>query len=260
MEQFKQVFTKHAKISRDNSNVVFVTLTFNRAKFLNNIYVWHYLSEYVNDYLSNLNKKLKKHDNKIIFFIKTYEIHKDYFPHVHMILLLKRPIRTFFWRNKKRIAMKRKLEWNKGFVDVFAPNNTKHICNYLTKYITKNYFSNQSLKINKSIEENKPLEDKSDTLLSILWLFRKFTISHSRLDNNLKNDIKQINVTQSPTKRFIGLIIIDYSISLLEFIQKHYKLKEIIHFEIEKNTKYIKINNLYVEYNINYADLLARGG
>jgi len=148
-------------------------------------------------------------------------------------------------------VIKKKLEWNKGFTDIFAPNNVSHVCNYLTKYITKNYFS----------DYNKPLkEDKSNILLTILWLFRKHTISHSRLDkifdNNLKNDIKQINVTQSPTKRFIGLIIIDYSISLLEFLKKHYKKQEIIKFEINKNQKYIIVKNLKIEYNINLNDLI----
>jgi len=107
MEQFKQVFIKHAKINRDHSNVIFITLTFDRSKFMNNIYVWTYLSNYINDYLSNLNKKLKKHNNKIIFFVKTYEIHKDYFPHVHILLLLKRPIKTFLWKGKKRIQAKK---------------------------------------------------------------------------------------------------------------------------------------------------------
>jgi len=264
MEQLKQVFIKHAKINRDYSNVIFVTLTFNRSKFLNPVYTWVYLSEYVNDYISNLNKKLKKYNNKIILFVKTYELHRDYYPHVHMILLLKNPIRTFFWKNKKRIAIKKKkMEWNKGFTDVFAPNNPRHICNYLTKYITKNYF-NQSLKTNKSdlsIEKNnKTLEDKSNTLLCILWLFRKHTISHSRRLDNLNHNIKQINVTPSPTKKFIGLIIIDYSITFLTFIQKNYKIKEIEYFEIEKNQKYIIIKNTYVQHNINYSDMLARGG
>jgi len=260
IEKIKRIL-ENVKINRDYSNVIFITLTFNRSKFLNPVYVWHYLSDYVNDYMSNLNKKLKKYNNKIAFFVKIYELHRDYFPHVHILLLLKNPIKTFFWKNKKRIVMKRKLEWDKGFTDVFAPNNYADICNYLTKYITKNYFSNQpNLTMNKSTESieknNKPLEeDKSDTLLSILWLFRKFTISHSRL--RLDKNNKQINVNPLPTVTFIGLIIIDYSITFLQFIQKNYKIKEIEYFEILKNQKYIIIKNIYVEYNIVINDLLA---
>lgn len=51
------------EITRDKSNIiVFLTLTFNRSRFLNNVYAWKFVSDYVNDFLENLKKKLKKRE------------------------------------------------------------------------------------------------------------------------------------------------------------------------------------------------------
>ena len=249
-----QDLLKKNRINREKSNIAFITLTFDRNKFLNNVYAWYYLSDYVNDYLENLKKKLRKKGNDIEFFIKTYEYHKDYFPHVHIILKLKNPLRTFMYNGKKRFASKRKLfEWNYGFADAEAPKNVKHAISYLVKYCVKNYFSEE---IENDQDTNKNKEEingiklvKSDILLTILWLFRKFTISHTRL----RLDVNNSELTYSENLlKFKGLIIIDYNISFLKFIQSWYKIHEVLYFKKHPDEDFIEINGdmIRVDYQV----------
>jgi hypothetical protein len=237
---------KKNRINREKSNIAFITLTFDRNKFLNNIYAWNYLSDYVNDYLENLKKKLRKKGNDIEFFIKTYEYHKDYFPHVHLILKLKKPLKTFMYKGKKRFALKRKIfEWNYGFTDAEAPKNVKHALSYLVKYCVKNYFRNYEEITNEQDTNKEEINgiklNKNDILLTILWLFRKFTISHTRLS---RLDFKECKLTYSEKiYTFKGLIIIKYTIQFQEFIKEWYKIHELIYFKIHANKKIIEIEN-----------------
>jgi len=238
---------KKGKINRNHSNIVFLTLTFNRNFFMNNIYVWQFVSHYVNDFLENLKKKLRRRNNGIEFFIKTYEYHKDYFPHVHLILKLKRPLKTFMYKGKKRFALKRRLfEWSYGYTDAEAPKNIKHALSYLVKYCVKNYFGYYSdfeneKDMNNKEEINGIKLNKNDILLTILWLFRKFTISHTRLS---RLDFTERELTYSENiYKFKGLIIITYPIQFLEFLREWYKLHELLYFKIYVNEKIIEIEN-----------------
>jgi hypothetical protein len=245
---------------RDKSDIVFLTLTFDRLKFLNNIYAWKFVSHYVNDFIENLKKKLRKRNNDIEFFLKTYEYHKDYFPHVHLILKLKNPLKTFMWKGKKRFALKRKIfEWGYGFTDAFAPHHGDHIIGYLVKYCVKNYFGNY-LNFENEQDTNKNKEkingiylDKSDILLSILWLFRLFTISHTRLNRLDYNKSELTYDLQIYT--FKGLIIINYPIQFLEFIKEWYKIHEVIYFKIHANEKIIEIENDMFSLNKNNVEI-----
>jgi hypothetical protein len=243
-----QDILKKNRINRGKSNIVFLTLTFDRNRFLNNIYVWNYLSDYINDFLENLKKKLRKKGNDIEFFIKTYEYHKkDYFPHVHIIMLLNKPLVTFHHKGKIRFASKRRLfEWQYGFTDAEAPKNVKHTLGYLVKYCVKNYFKNYDeienvQDANENKEEINGIKlNKNDILLTILWLFRKFTISHSRI----RLDFIKSELTYSENLlKFKGLIIINYTIQFIEFIKEWYKIHEVIYFKIYANKKIIEIEN-----------------
>jgi hypothetical protein len=228
LKQIEAILSKNI-INRDKSNIAFITITFNRNCFLNNTYAWKFVSEYTNDFLENLKKKLRKKGNDIEFFLKTYEYHKDYYPHVHLILKLKKPLYTFMYKGKKRFASKRKLfEWSYGFTDVEAPKNIKHVLSYLIKYCVKNYF--------EPANEQKNMNNQDKTL-TILWLFRKNTISHSRI----RLDILESKLTYSMT--FKGLIIIEYTTYFEEFIRKNYKLKEIEYFKLDKDGKLLQFNN-----------------
>jgi hypothetical protein len=247
---------KKNRINREKSNIAFITLTFDRNKFLNNIYAWNYISDYVNDYLENLKKKLRKKGNDIEFFIKTYEYHKDYFPHVHIILKLKRPLKTFMYNGKKRFASKRKLfEWNYGFVDAEAPKNVKHALSYLVKYCVKNYFRNYEEITNEQDTNKEEINgiklNKNDILLTILWLFRKFTISHTRLRR--LDYLKESEITYNEKiLTYVGKIIIKYDITFLEFIKEWYKIHEVIYFKKFADMDFIEINGdmVRVDYEI----------
>jgi len=221
-------------------------LTFDRSKFMDPIDAWLHLTDIVNDYIENLKKKLRKIGNDIILFLKTYELHKDLFPHVHLIIRTKKPLKTFLWKSKKtgRIESRFKkkktlLEWNYGFVDAKAPRNANEVIAYMIKYCIKNYFE---IKNEQGTFYYPGQEQKSnkDYLMTILWLFRKFTISHSRLS---RLDIKESELTYSmKIYKFKGIVIISYTIIFEQFIMKNYKLKEIETIEIDKTNNLIKIN------------------
>jgi len=250
IEQIKELL-KNPRITRDYSDIIFDTLTLDRSKFMDPIDAWLYLTNIVNDYLENLKKKLRKTGNDIIFFLKTYELHEDLFPHVHLIIRTKKPLKTFLWKSKKtgriesRFKKKRQLlEWNYGFVDAKAPRNANEVIAYMIKYCIKNYFEieNEQDKKKKSKKKYPEQEQKSNKnhLLTILWLFRKFTISHSRLS---RLDTIESELTYSKkTYKFKGIIIINYTILFEQFIMKNYKLKEIETIEIDKTNNIIKIN------------------
>jgi hypothetical protein len=162
------------------------------------------------------------------------------------------------YKGKKRFALKRKIfEWNYGFTDAEAPKNIKHALNYLVKYCVKNYFNNYE-KIENEQDTNKEeingiKLDKSDILLTILWLFRKFTISHTRLS---RLDFNNSELTYSEKiYTFKGLIIINYTISFLEFIQEWYKIHEVIYFKIHANKKIIEIENDMFSLNKNNVEI-----
>ena len=244
LKKIKEEF-KESQVNRSYSDIVFITLTCNREKFLNQFDAWNHLSHYVNDFLENLKKKLRRIGNGIIAFLKAYELHDDLFPHVHLIIKLKRPLRTFMHRRKKekrrisRFVEKRSLfEWRHGFSDARAPNKANDVISYMTKYCVKNYFSDYPGQEQKN---GKNTNDKgisiSDKTLTILWLFRIKTISHSRI----RLDIKESKLTYS--LKFKGLIIIEYTTYFEEFIRKHYKLKEIEYFKLDKDGKLLQFNN-----------------
>jgi len=240
IKQIKDVF-REPQINRDYSDIGFITLTCNRDKFLNPIDAWMHISSYVNDYIENLKKKLRKRGkNDIVAFLRAYELHDDLFPHVHLIIRFKRPLRTFMHYSKKekrwinRFVLKKRLfEWNYGFTDARAPSKFNNIISYMTKYCVKNYF--------EPANEQKNMNDQdinmSDKTLTILWLFRIKTISHSRI----RLDVIDSKLTYSMT--FKGLIIIEYTTYFEEFIRKHYKLKEIEYFKLDKDGKLLQFNN-----------------
>jgi len=54
-------------------------------------------------------------------------------------------------------------------------------------------------------------------------------------------DVTDSKLTYSMT--FKGLIIIEYTTYFEEFIRKHYKLKEIEYFKLDKDGKLLQFNN-----------------
>jgi len=202
------------------------------------------LTDLVNDYISNLNKKLKKINNRMIYFFKTYELHEDFFPHVHILAVFKKQFRCFNYKGKWRIFRKKMFEWKKGYVDVEAIMKENKALNYLVKYSLKEIETEEDIKLNVS---NKKY------LLCILWLLRKFTISTTRLDSSkseltyFKNKKKLI---------FIGLIILELYQNEEEYFKENYwKILYMVYYpdlkkaELNsKNWEFIPLN--FDEYHI----------
>jgi len=244
IKKIKEEF-KDPQVNRNYSDIAFITLTCNREKFMNPIDAWLHLSHYVNDIIENLKKKLKKRRNGIRAFLKAYELHDDLFPHVHLIIRFKKPLKTFLYWSKKekrwisRFVEKRSLfEWNYGFSDARAPTKANDVISYMTKYCVKNYFNDPAQEQKNGKNTNNQDINMSDKTLTILWLFRIKTISHSRLPR-----LDSYNSKLTYSLKFKGLIIIEYTIYFEEFIRKHYKLKEIEYFKLDKNGKLLEINN-----------------
>ena len=208
-EYIKKIF----KSNRPFSNCLFITLTFNREFYINNISCWINLTDLVNDYISNLNKKLKKINNGMIYFFKTYELHEDFFPHVHILAIFKKQFRCFYYNGKWRIYKKRLFEWKKGFVDVEAIMKQSKALSYLVKYSIKEIENESNIKLKLS---NKQY------ILCILWLLRKFTVSHTRITrlDSFKSELTYFN----PYKKlnFIGLVILELYQNEEEYFKENY--------------------------------------
>jgi len=224
-EYIKKIF----KSNRPFTNCLFITLTLNREFYINNLSSWINLTDIVNDYLSNLDKKLKKIGNKRIYFFKTYELHEDFFPHVHILIIFKRMFRCFFYNGKWRIYRKKMFEWKKGYVDVEAIMKENKALNYLVKYSLKEIETESNIKLKVS---NKQY------LLCILWLLRKFTISTTRLDS-LKSELTYFN----PYKKlqFIGLVIIELYEDEEKYLNEEYwKILYLVYYE---DLKKVQLNS-----------------
>jgi hypothetical protein len=247
------------KMNRNHSNLVFLTLTFDRCHFMSNRLAWRDLSYHLDNYMNNRKAKLRKKGIKVLLFLKVYEYNpKDFYPHVHIIMLLNKPLVTFHHKGKIRFASKRRLfEWDLGYVDAFSPNNLNSAIRYLTKYILDNYFGNDTNEqdtnnghYNTNIKEQDKVD--RDTLLTILWLYRYHTISHSRL-SRLDYYYRELpNIEELLI--YDGLVIIKFDIELLEFIRRKYKINKPIFFKLYPNEKLIEIYDDILSVNYEFDE------
>jgi hypothetical protein len=126
---------KHHRRSRDSTNVVFLTLTYDPNRF-SVTEAW----KDVGNRISRVFKWFRRHYG-LKAALAVLETHDNFYPHVHMILLLERDIGVFEYRGLLRFCEK-KPRWEKalareGFIDAQAPRSAKEISNYLSKYLNK---------------------------------------------------------------------------------------------------------------------------
>jgi len=117
-------------------------------------------------------------NNKIIFYIGVLEAHRDGYPHIHMLVIFKKPMKLFKWKNMYRFVRKR--EWDKAlgsdksnFIDVFALRNEREIVGYLLKYLSKSLAEN--IIMNKDDVKTRINSSSYDSFLKNNY-FKNFTL------------------------------------------------------------------------------------
>jgi len=165
---------------KHKTNLVYITTTLKRTVSL--VDAWVDIGFLFNQFITSLRKKYGK-----IYVIRTWESHKDGYPHIHAILFFKEYEFTAIWyRGKKKTCWRIKeyrdiqKHWKYGWSDIRAIDSFHGGVKYLKKYITKTIID-----VDKHLKKNiKESVKKAIRTLSMLWIFSKraFSISRGLLD------------------------------------------------------------------------------
>ena len=185
-------------------------------------------------------------NNKVLYYIGVLEAHRDGYPHLHMLVIFKKPMKLFKWKNMYRFERKR--EWDKAlgsdksnFIDIFALSNSREIRSYLLKYLSKSLaehiIQNKDyikILINSSsydsFLENNYFKDLTLLICKLLSV-KPVMISRSLEDRIKRNRSKQPKVKDDlfdegiKELRELGRFIVEYKPKDLSDFQ--YKEKEI---------------------------------
>lgn len=118
------------------SNVMFITITVPHSMPLYEAYL--YISKRFNEVMRELRRQYGR-----IKYVGVLEVHKDGFPHYHVLVMRERGYWRFFrYKGLLRWVDKRKFDKiiaydRKGFIDVFSFKKKKAINSYLRKYLSK---------------------------------------------------------------------------------------------------------------------------
>jgi len=158
--------------SAPTSAVLFITLTYARDSDLKT--VWKSVGKDFNRWKSGIVRKYGKFD-----FIRTWEAHKDGYPHIHIVLIFKdAKFSVFRYKNRWRIKEKSQFEWSWGWVDVQAVESEKEGIKYITKYLRKIHYGS---------------DWKATLSLSLTWFYNKRSWSMSRALNDLIRTLHNSN-------------------------------------------------------------------
>lgn len=167
--------TEYSKKDREKTrktllaNCLMITLTL-PTKF-NNGYYWKNISKWFNSWITSLKAKLKRRDNRILFYIKALESQKNGNPHIHIMMKLENPIECYRIPTRRgtysRPFNKELFNWYHGYYDVRAVDSNKK-AGYIMKYITKASNTNRSLKETQT--------------LALSWITNKRLYSTSMFD------------------------------------------------------------------------------
>lgn len=115
------------------TNHVFATLTYSHEIGL--VQAWEQLGKDFNRYIQVFRRKSIPNE---VQYIRTIEAHGNGYPHIHVILQFKDPIRVQNARYFENSLYRRwKIFWKCGLSDYQPPRNTSHPIFYLIKYISK---------------------------------------------------------------------------------------------------------------------------
>jgi hypothetical protein len=126
---------KHHRRSRNSTNVVFLTLTYDPKRY-SVTEAWRSVRNRIN----RVFRWFRRHYGLKVG-LAVLETHDNLYPHVHVVLLLEREVEVFEYRGLLRFYEK-KPRWERalareGFIDAQAPRSAREVSNYLSKYLSK---------------------------------------------------------------------------------------------------------------------------
>lgn len=160
-----QTFDYRDRSSQQSTNILFVTLTYERNRSLQS--AWGDCGVDDNRFMASMRKRFGD-----INIIRSFEAQRDGFPHIHLLMFFNDvEFEAFHYNGKWRIHDKEEIasRWPWGFVDVLAISSLHSGISYVVKYLNK---------VHESI-----LDEESDSkyvlTLAMLSIFRKRAFSIS---------------------------------------------------------------------------------
>jgi hypothetical protein len=169
----KTIPKKWLKVKGKKSRHIVLTIKTRSHKELSLDEAFNYITKYF--------EKIKKYLNKkygVKGYIGVLEVHSSGYPHLHVILFLKKPVRVFKWKGIWRFKEKRTWEkelktHERGYIDAFALKSREEFISYMSKYMAK------QLKSGLVHNKDGSINLKAATL-AILRIFRKHMIIASK--------------------------------------------------------------------------------
>jgi hypothetical protein len=169
----KVIPKKWLKVKGKKSRHIVLTIKTRSHKELSLDEAFNYITKYFEKIKKYLNKKYR-----VKGYIGVLEVHSSGYPHLHVILFLKKPVRVFKWKGIWRFQEKRTWEkelktHERGYIDAFALKSREEFISYMSKYMAK------QLKSGLVHNKDGSINLKAATL-AILRIFRKHMIIASK--------------------------------------------------------------------------------
>jgi len=138
IKALKSLPKKRLKVKGKRSFHMFITVTLSRKYHIGQ--AWRKI---IKSYVRRVMKTIEKiENNRVLYYIGVLEAHKDGYPHIHLLVVFKKPLKVFRWKNSYRFENKRSWDQALGsneenFIDVFALRSHREIRSYLLKYLSK---------------------------------------------------------------------------------------------------------------------------
>jgi hypothetical protein len=237
---------------------MFITVTLKRSYPIG--LAWRKI---IKSYARRVLKTIEKiENNKIIYYIGVLEAHRDGYPHLHLLVVFKKPMKVFKWKNVYRFENKRLWDQALGsdksnFIDVFALRNHREIRSYLLKYLSKSLAEN--IVMNKNDIKNLISSSSYDSFLEnnyfkdlTLLICKLLSVKPVMISRNLEKKISRKRDKISKDDPFfkgieelreLGRYIVEYKPkNLIEYQEKEKEIKSRLDYII---TKFVSLRELY---------------
>jgi len=138
IKALKSLPKKRLRVKGKRSFHMFITITLSRKYHIG--LAW---KKIIKSYARRVIKTIEKiENNRVLYYIGVLEAHKDGYPHIHLLVIFKKPLKVFEYKKIYRFENKRLWDQALGsdkenFIDVFALRNKKEVVGYLLKYLSK---------------------------------------------------------------------------------------------------------------------------